>query len=100
MSIKVTKVGCLQVRKERHIVKRWGIRKWLWIWLVLVNLGAAFGGAGISWAGQPSTPPAGLSPLDTPALMPSFHLSSVDGALFDSAALQGKVVVVRFWATW
>ena len=81
-------------------MKRWGIRKWLWFWLVLVNLGVAFGGAGLSWAGQPSTPPAGLSLLGTPAVMPSFHLSSVDGARFDSAKLQGKVVIVRFWATW
>lgn len=79
---------------------RWDIRSWLRSWLVLVSLGVAFGGAGLSWAGQPSTPPAGLSPLDTPAAMPSFHLSNVDGARFDSAQLQGKVVVVRFWATW
>jgi cytochrome oxidase Cu insertion factor (SCO1/SenC/PrrC family) len=100
MSIQVKKVGCMQVRKERHIVKRWGIRKGLWLWSVLVSLGIAFGGVGISWAGQPSPPPAGLSPLGTPAFMPSFHLSSVDGAQFDSATLQGKVVVVRFWATW
>jgi cytochrome oxidase Cu insertion factor (SCO1/SenC/PrrC family) len=81
-------------------VTRWDIRSWLWSWLVLVSLGMAFGGTGISWAGQPSTPPAGLSPLNTPAVMPAFHLSSVDGARFDSAQLQGKVVVIRFWATW
>jgi hypothetical protein len=24
----------------------------------------------------------------------------VDGEAFDSSTLQGKVVVVRFWATW
>lgn len=79
---------------------RWRIRSWLRSWLVLMSLGVAFGGAGLSWAAQPSTPPAGLSPLGTPAVMPSFHLSSVDGTRFDSAQLQGKVVVVRFWATW
>jgi cytochrome oxidase Cu insertion factor (SCO1/SenC/PrrC family) len=77
-----------------------GIRSGLRSWLVLVSLGMAFGGVDLSWAGQPATPPAGLSPLGTPAVMPSFHLSSVDGARFDSAVLQGKVVVVRFWATW
>jgi cytochrome oxidase Cu insertion factor (SCO1/SenC/PrrC family) len=81
-------------------VKRWGIRSWLWSWLVVVSVGAVFGGAGLSWAGQPSAPPAGLSELNTAALMPSFNLPGADGALFDSAKLQGKVVVVRFWATW
>ena len=81
-------------------MKRWGIRKWLRSGLVLVSLGVAFGGAGVSWSGQPATPPAGLSDLSTPSLMPSFNLPSVDGTLVDSATLQGKVVVVRFWATW
>jgi peroxiredoxin len=32
--------------------------------------------------------------------MPSFNLPGVDGTHVDSATLQGKVVVVRFWATW
>jgi cytochrome oxidase Cu insertion factor (SCO1/SenC/PrrC family) len=81
-------------------VTRWSMRKRLWRGLLVVSLGVMFGAAGISWADQPATPPAGLSPLSTPALMPSFNLSSVDGTLFDSAKLQGKVVVVRFWATW
>jgi cytochrome oxidase Cu insertion factor (SCO1/SenC/PrrC family) len=93
-------ITCMQVRKEGQTVTQRGIRSWLRSWLVLVSFGMAFGGAGISWAGQPSTLPAGLSPLGTPAVMPSFHLSRVDGARFDSAQLQGKVVVVRFWATW
>ena len=31
---------------------------------------------------------------------PSFRLKDVSGDTFDSRALQGKVVVVDFWATW
>lgn len=31
---------------------------------------------------------------------PSFRLKDVTGATFDSHSLQGKVVVVDFWATW
>jgi cytochrome oxidase Cu insertion factor (SCO1/SenC/PrrC family) len=81
-------------------VTRWNMRKWLWSGLFVVSLGVMLGASGLSWADQPATPPAGLSPLSTPALMPSFNLSSVDGTRFDSAKLQGKVVVVRFWATW
>jgi cytochrome oxidase Cu insertion factor (SCO1/SenC/PrrC family) len=82
------------------VVKRWGIRKGLWSGLVLVSLAVAVGGTSISWADQPATPPAGLSALSTPAFMPPFHLPGVNGTLVDSATLQGKVVVVRFWATW
>jgi peroxiredoxin len=32
--------------------------------------------------------------------MPEFELPDTNGATLRSAALQGKVVVVRFWATW
>jgi peroxiredoxin len=32
--------------------------------------------------------------------MPTFNLPSVHGKTFDSSTLRGKVVVVRFWATW
>ena len=100
MYTKAEIVACIQERKEHTIVKRWGIRKWLWGWVALVSLGVVFGGASIAWAGQPATPPAGLNTLSTPAVMPSFTLPGVDGTRVDSATLQGKVVVVRFWATW
>jgi cytochrome oxidase Cu insertion factor (SCO1/SenC/PrrC family) len=81
-------------------VKQWGVRRRLWSGLALVSLGLAFAGVSISWGAQPAAPPDGLSALNTPALMPSFNLPGVDGTRVDSAALQGKVVVVRFWATW
>jgi hypothetical protein len=29
-----------------------------------------------------------------------FRLPSIDGGTVDAASLHGKVVVVRFWATW
>ncbi len=35
-----------------------------------------------------------------PAAAPAFKLKDVSGATFDSRALQGKVTVVDFWATW
>ena len=81
-------------------MKQWGVRKRLWSELALLSLGLAFAGVSISWGDQPAAPPAGLNALSTPALMPSFNLPGVDGTLVDSATLQGKVVIVRFWATW
>jgi peroxiredoxin len=32
--------------------------------------------------------------------MPAFELPDANGETFHSTDLQGKVVVVRFWATW
>jgi peroxiredoxin len=32
--------------------------------------------------------------------MPAFQLPAVDGSTLSSADLRGKVVIVRFWATW
>jgi hypothetical protein len=50
--------------------------------------------------GQPVEPPAGLAEIKPATPMPAFNLPGVGGAAFDSSTLQGKVVVVRFWATW
>ena len=36
---------------------------------------------------------------DTKA-MPAFSLNDIDDTVFDSASLQGKVVIIDFWATW
>jgi cytochrome oxidase Cu insertion factor (SCO1/SenC/PrrC family) len=49
---------------------------------------------------EQATPPQGLVAVDSSVPMPEFSLPSLDGAPVNSAGLQGKVVVVRFWATW
>ncbi len=46
------------------------------------------------------TPPPGLTAVSQPKPMPSFSLPALDGKTVDSTSLQGKVTVVRFWATW
>jgi hypothetical protein len=51
-------------------------------------------------AGGSLEPPAGLAEVEPPAPMPTFKLPGLNGEVFDSSTLQGKVVVVRFWATW
>ena len=57
-------------------------------------LGALFGLT--LWAGCVNGAAAGREAAPAPA----FRLKDVSGATFDSRALQGKVVVVDFWATW
>jgi hypothetical protein len=54
-----------------------------------------------AWAaGEERTLPEGLTAPTQPAPMPEFSVPSVSGTPMQAAALQGKVVVVRFWATW
>ena len=50
-------------------------------------------------SGAPSLP-TNLAAVAQPAPMPPFELSTPKGTLMRSADLQGKVVVIRFWATW
>jgi hypothetical protein len=45
-------------------------------------------------------PPAGLTEVSPAMSMPVFQQPAVNGSAVSSADLQGKVVVVRFWATW
>ena len=47
-----------------------------------------------------ATLPEGLTQPDQSTSMPAFELPDANGEIFRSTALQGKVVVVRFWATW
>jgi cytochrome oxidase Cu insertion factor (SCO1/SenC/PrrC family) len=49
---------------------------------------------------EPIEPPMGLGAVTPATPMPKFKLPAVNGEAFDSSQLEGKVVVVRFWATW
>jgi cytochrome oxidase Cu insertion factor (SCO1/SenC/PrrC family) len=44
--------------------------------------------------------PAGLIAVSSATPTPAFPLPAVDGSTVSSADLRGKVVIVRFWATW
>jgi hypothetical protein len=50
--------------------------------------------------GETPEPPMGLTAVKPPVPMTAFSLPGLHGSGFDSSALKGKVVVVRFWATW
>lgn len=58
-------------------------------------LGSALGVA----TGDPVRPPKGLADVKPVAPMPMFILPGIHGETFDSSTLQGKVVVLWFWAT-
>jgi cytochrome oxidase Cu insertion factor (SCO1/SenC/PrrC family) len=47
-----------------------------------------------------ATLPEGLTTPDQSMSMPAFELPDANGATVRSADLQGKVMVVRFWASW
>lgn len=46
------------------------------------------------------TPPPGLAAPAKPTRLPEFSLPTAAGAFVKSGDMRGKVVVVRFWATW
>ncbi len=65
------------------------------IGVIALLLGSARGIA----TGDPVRPPKGLADVKPVAPMPVFTLPSIHGETFDSSTLQGKVVVLWFWAT-
>jgi cytochrome oxidase Cu insertion factor (SCO1/SenC/PrrC family) len=69
---------------------------WLSLALLALVLGSTWGSA----SGETLPPPMGLVELKPGAPMPAFRLPDLSGATVDASAFQGKVVVVRFWATW
>ncbi len=70
----------------------------LWLLLLLGGL-LTLPPLGLRAAEQPP-PPEGLAAPAQPTSMPAFELPDPNGETVRSADLQGKVVVVRFWATW
>ncbi len=73
----------------------------LWGLLSIVGLCMVFGaGSMVAAPKSDLQPPKGLQALKQPVAMPSFNLPTTTGGTLDSATLQGKVVIVRFWATW
>ncbi len=76
-------------------------RRYLWGGVLgIATLCAIFLGINAARAKSAIKPPSGLWALGQPVTMPSFNLPTVAGGMLDSASLQGKVVIVRFWATW
>jgi hypothetical protein len=67
---------------------------------LMAGLALLLGSSAEIATGEPPKPPMGLAQVKSPTPMPTFTLPAMNGEAFDSSKLQGKVVVVRFWATW
>jgi cytochrome oxidase Cu insertion factor (SCO1/SenC/PrrC family) len=68
--------------------------------LALASVVLSIGVMGGNTTGDTREPPMGLAEVKPSTPMAAFTLPSLNSSAFDSSALQGKVVVVRFWATW
>ena len=74
------------------------VRPYLWILLLLGGL-LILKPLNLHAAEQPP-PPEGLTAPIPSTSIPVFELPDANGETVRSADLQGKVIVVRFWATW
>jgi hypothetical protein len=75
-------------------------RGWRPTWVPLLSLALGLGLTLGTVAAETLTPPMGLAAVKPPTPMAAFTLPALDGSVFDLSALQNKVVIVRFWATW
>lgn len=48
----------------------------------------------------PFTGPTKLSAPPTATKLPDFEFANLNGGTLKSAEMKGKVIVIRFWATW
>lgn len=71
-----------------------------WFAVAILGLLLILGVMATSVAADSPPPPLGLSSPAQPTPMPAFSLVDSNGTTVRSADLPGKVVLVRFWATW
>jgi hypothetical protein len=67
---------------------------------LLMLLGIALAAATSHSSAADLAPPAGLSAPSQLKPIPAFNLQTVAGGILRSDDLRGKIVIVRFWATW
>ena len=73
--------------------------RWLFTWIAVAS--AAAGGA-LWWAMRPAPPadPVASPPEISAAALSTASFEGIDGRRHAIGELQGKVVVLNFWATW
>ena len=75
------------------------VHRHTWL-LLIVGVVLSLAGVGTRAQSEPLQLPAGLIEVSPASPMPTFRLPGVRGASVHAGDLHGKVVVVRFWATW
>jgi hypothetical protein len=58
------------------------------------------GMAGAGFTVQTATVPKGMVAVQDRKRMPTFALPDIDGKIVQSSDLAGRVIILRFWATW
>ncbi len=70
------------------------------VWVLILALGAV-ACFSVAHAAEGLFPnPTVLAPPAKPTKMPDFDFANLHGGALKSSELKGKVIVIRFWATW
>jgi len=67
-------------------------------WVLLLALLSPLASA--QAAENPFGKPTVMAPPAKPMKMPDFEFANLHGGMLNSSELKGKVIVIRFWATW
>ncbi len=70
----------------------------LWLAVVALCAAACFTVAHAAEGLFPNT--TVMAAPSQPAKLPAFEFANLHGGVLNSPALKGKVIVIRFWATW
>lgn len=70
----------------------------VWAFVVVLAAAACFSAAHAAEGLFPNA--TVLAPPSKPTKMPDFEFANLHGGTLKSAELKGKVIVIRFWATW
>lgn len=73
-------------------------RAWIWLGLIAATV-LALHPVHVEAADGPAVPQGMQAPSESVTL-PAFELPAPNGSFVRAADLEGKVVVVRFWASW
>ncbi len=74
--------------------------KCIYLWLCIVALGATACFA-VAHAAEGLFPAKTvMAPPPKPKAMPEFEFANLHGGVLKSSELKGRVIVIRFWATW
>ena len=75
-------------------------RNCVFLWLIVVAV-AATACFGVAHAAEGPFPNATvMAPPPQATRMPEFEFANLNGGVLKSSEMKGKVIIIRFWATW